>query len=109
MNSNNTSFQIQACSRISPSPLVGVLGSDAQGGFMLASFASGRHWHVIGFLQKCMFGLVLRAVEVARSPQSGEWTQQAGHGHFAIKVGVCVLDNHWSLPGMKGIASAVHK
>lgn len=97
MSSSNTRFPqpvIRECSRINPSPLVGVLGSDVRGGFMLVSSASERRWHVIDFLQKCMFGVVLRAVEVARSPHSGEWTPQAGRGYFAIKVSGRVLVGH---------------
>lgn len=55
---------------------------------MLVATTSGRHWHVIDAVGPCLYGEVLRAVEVVRSPFTGEWSQQSP-GTFAIKVCVC--------------------
>ena len=52
---------------------------------MLASGASGRRWHVIDVVRSCLYGEVLRAVEVASSPFPGNWGPSEQR-HFAIKV-----------------------
>lgn len=48
--------------------------SSGGGGFEIASGLSGRRWHVVDAVRNCLYGEVLRAVEVVRG------------GFFAIKV-----------------------
>ena len=76
--------------RVSPSPFVAPPGSNEQGGFMLASASSGRRWHVIDTVRPCLYGSVLKAVEVSSSPFSGDWGPPEQR-YFAIKVCVCSI------------------
>ncbi|CAM9316217.1 unnamed protein product [Ectocarpus sp. 6 AP-2014] len=68
MMSSFSQAQFNVARRLSPSPYFTALGAGGGGGggFMIASTSSGLQWHVIDKIRGCLYGEVLRAMEVSR-------------------------------------------